>query len=216
MLDAIGAVLPAAAGVALSPIPIIAVILMLFTPRATSNGPAFLVGWVVGLSVAAGVVYALADAGDVAGDPDAADGLGWVKIVLGVVLLGMAAQQWRKRGDPELPGWMTAVDHFTPVKAAGTGVLLSAVNPKNLILTAAAAASIAEAGLSDGDATVALVVFVVLASSTVAGAIAYRLLGGEAAHAKLDELRVWLGDNNAVVMAVILLLLGLKVLGDGL
>ena len=47
----IGDFLPAAIGVAISPIPIIAVILMLLTPRARTNGPAFLVGWIVALLV---------------------------------------------------------------------------------------------------------------------------------------------------------------------
>jgi Sap, sulfolipid-1-addressing protein len=44
--EAIGDLLPSAVGVALSPIPIVAVILMLGTPRARSNGPAFAAGWV--------------------------------------------------------------------------------------------------------------------------------------------------------------------------
>ena len=48
--DAIGGLLPSAVGVALSPIPIIAVILMLDTPKARSNGPAFALGWVFGLT----------------------------------------------------------------------------------------------------------------------------------------------------------------------
>ena len=38
--EAIGQSLPLAIGVALSPIPIIAVVLMLTTPRARANGPA--------------------------------------------------------------------------------------------------------------------------------------------------------------------------------
>jgi hypothetical protein len=37
--DAIGDLLPSAVGIALSPIPIVAVILMLGTPRARSTGP---------------------------------------------------------------------------------------------------------------------------------------------------------------------------------
>ena len=45
MGEAIGQVLPMAVGVALSPIPIIAVVLMLVTPRAKVNGPMFIVGW---------------------------------------------------------------------------------------------------------------------------------------------------------------------------
>src|SRR5690348_15401096 len=97
MLDAIGQVLAPAVGVAISPIPIIAVILMLFTPKASTNGPAFLVGWVVGLSAAAIVVFAVAGGADVASDSDSSSGLGWGKIVLGVVLLVMAVKQWRGR-----------------------------------------------------------------------------------------------------------------------
>ena len=49
----ISEVLPFAIGVAISPIPIIAVILMLFSERAKVNGPVFLAGWVIGLSVVA-------------------------------------------------------------------------------------------------------------------------------------------------------------------
>ena len=45
----ISEVLTFAIGVAISPVPIIAVILILFAPRARLNGPAFLLGWVVGL-----------------------------------------------------------------------------------------------------------------------------------------------------------------------
>jgi hypothetical protein len=44
MWNAVGQVLPAAVGVALSPIPIIGVVLMLVTPRGRVNGPMFLVG----------------------------------------------------------------------------------------------------------------------------------------------------------------------------
>jgi hypothetical protein len=42
MGEAIGQLLPFAVGVAVSPMPIVAVVLMLVTPRAWSNGPAFL------------------------------------------------------------------------------------------------------------------------------------------------------------------------------
>ena len=62
MGNVIGDILPLAIGVAISPVPIIAVILMLFTPRAKANGVAFLIGWVGGLAIAGGVVLALANA----------------------------------------------------------------------------------------------------------------------------------------------------------
>ncbi len=68
MSQAISAVLPFAVGVAIVPIPIIAVILMLFSQRARVNGPLFLLGWMAGLTVAFAIVYALPDAGDVEGE----------------------------------------------------------------------------------------------------------------------------------------------------
>ncbi len=51
MWQAIGDLLPSAVGVALSPVPIIAVILMLGTPRARTTGSAFALGWVAGLVI---------------------------------------------------------------------------------------------------------------------------------------------------------------------
>jgi hypothetical protein len=44
-------VLPFAVRVAISPVPIIAVILVLFSARARVNGPAFLAGWVLVMGV---------------------------------------------------------------------------------------------------------------------------------------------------------------------
>ncbi len=51
MGQAIGGSLPLAIGIAVSPIPIIAVVLMLTTPVARVNGPAFVLGWLLGLGV---------------------------------------------------------------------------------------------------------------------------------------------------------------------
>ncbi len=61
-------VLTFAIGVAISPVPIIAVILMLFSERARVNGPLFLLGWVTALTIVSGVVYAIADQGNAATD----------------------------------------------------------------------------------------------------------------------------------------------------
>ena len=57
----ISEVLTFAVGVAISPVPIIAVILMLFSQRARVNGPLFLLGWVIALAVVSGVAYIVAD-----------------------------------------------------------------------------------------------------------------------------------------------------------
>jgi hypothetical protein len=62
---AISEVLPFAIGVAISPVPIIAVILVLFSARARVNGPVFAIGWAVGVAAVSTIVYLVADAGDV-------------------------------------------------------------------------------------------------------------------------------------------------------
>ena len=52
MGEAIGQLLPFAVGVAVSPMPIVAMVLMLITPKAKVNGSVFLLGWVLGIAVA--------------------------------------------------------------------------------------------------------------------------------------------------------------------
>src|SRR3954467_15900514 len=102
MGEAIGQVLTFGVGVALSPVPIIAVVLMLATPRGRVNGPAFLAGWVVGLSVVGTVVLLAASGGDASEAGAPADWVSVLKLVLGVLLLGLAVKQWRggpRRGE---------------------------------------------------------------------------------------------------------------------
>lgn len=220
MGPAISEVLPFAVGVAISPVPIIAVILMLFSARARVNGPVFLLGWIVGLTVVAAVAYTLSDGADDATSDSAQTSIAWGKIVLGIVLVAGAHRRWRNRpapgAEPEMPKWMAGVDGLTASRALGLGVLLSGVNPKNLILTLGAATGVAQTEASTGGAVAALAVFVVLASLTIAGPVAYRLIGGEAARATLDELKAWLGDHNDAVMAALFLVFGAVLISKGL
>jgi threonine/homoserine/homoserine lactone efflux protein len=217
---AISEVLPFAIGVAISPIPIIAVILMLFSNRAKVNGPVFLLGWVVGLSVVVAVVYAIAHAANAATDSTASDTVSWIKVGLGVVLLGAARRQYAKRPrpgeEPAMPRWMATVDHVKPGAAFGLAILCSAVNPKNLILAAGAAAGVAQVNDSVGDAIGGLIAFVVIASLSVAFAVGYYLLGGASAKEHLDELKAWLSMHNAAVMAVLFLVFGVVLIAKGL
>ena len=219
MRQAISEVLPYAIGVAISPVPIIAVILMLFSARARTNGPSFLLGWILGLGIVVTVVYVIANSSDVATDSSASDGSSTVQVVLGVVLLVLALRNWRKRAAPgaeaAMPKWMDSIDSFTPVKALGLAVLLSAVNPKNLILSIGAATVVAQTNSSTSDAVVALAVFVVLASLSIAIPVVFYLLGGAKAKTTLDGWKVWLSAHNSAVMAVLLLVFGVVLIGKG-
>src|SRR3954453_443258 len=97
MGEAIGQLLPLAVGVALSPVPIIAVVLMLVTPRARSNGPAFVVGWLLGLGIVGAIVILAADPAGATDDAAPATWVSGLQLVLGILLLLVAARQWRGR-----------------------------------------------------------------------------------------------------------------------
>ena len=216
--DAIGGLLPAAVAVALSPIPIVAVVVVLGAPRARTAGPAFALGWIAGLLAVSVVVVLLVGS---ASDPDSDDpGVNWLKLGIGIVFLLMAAKQWTKRPrpgrEPEVPGWMATIDSATPPRAALLGMALSGANPKNLALTLTAAASIAEAGLDTTDTAIAVAAFTALGLITVAGSVLFYLLAGDRAARPLAAVKQFMADNNAVIMMVVLLLLGAKLLGDGL
>jgi threonine/homoserine/homoserine lactone efflux protein len=218
--QAIGDLLPFAVGVAISPVPIIAIIVMLLSNRAGANSIAFLGGWLVGITGACVVLVLLAGT-QTSGTPgDTTSSTSMARVVIGVLLLVLAVRSFRKRpkaGEaPELPKWLDHTDDLTPVKSLGLGVALSAVNPKNLALIAGGMAAVAQYDLSTGDEAIAVAVFVAIAASTVLGAIVLYHLGGDGAQHRLDELKDWMAQNNSTVMGVVLLVLGVMVLGKGL
>ena len=220
MTDAIGQVLLFGVAVALVPIPIIGVVLMLGSPRARSNGPAFIVGWIAGLALAGTIVLLISNGADASEEGGPADWVNVLKLVLGVLLLLVALGQWRgrPRGDQEaaMPKWMQAIDAFKPGKAAAFGVLLSAGNPKNLVFVAGAAAAIAQTGASAADQAVALAVFVVIGTIGVGLPVAIYFALGERSKPILDELKGWMAQHNAAIMAVLCLLIGAKLIGDAI
>jgi threonine/homoserine/homoserine lactone efflux protein len=183
MGQAIGQVISFGVGVAISPVPIIAMVLMLATPKGRVNGPAFLAGWIVGLAVAGTIVLLISSGASASSNGAPASWVSILKIALGALLVLLAIKQWRGRpqhdAEPDLPSWMKTVDTFTPVKSAGMAVLLSAINPKNLLLTVGAAAAIAQTGASTASQAVALAVFVVLGTIGVGAPVAIYYAMGE-------------------------------------
>ena len=218
MGEAIGQALSLAVGVALSPVPIIAVILMLVTPRARANGPAFVVGWLLGLAVVGAIVLLLADPAGASDEGEPATWVSLLELALGLAALLIAIKQWRGRPhegeQAETPKWMAAIDRFTAPKALGAGVVLSGANPKNLLLAVAAAAAIAKTGIPGGEQAIAYAVFALIGTVGVAVPVVIYFALGDRAGPLLDELKGWLGRNNAVIMAVLMLVIGAKLIGD--
>ncbi len=217
---AIGQIIPLAVGVALSPLPIIAVILMVTAPSGRVTGLSFLAGWVIALVVLGTVVLVLADEAQAkhAGAP--ATWVSIVQVVLGVLLVITAARQWKGRPhggqEPPLPGWMQKVETFSPPKAAAVAFSFAAVKPKNLLLTVGAATAIAETGIGTAQQAGAMAVYVMLASVGVGFPIAVYFLMGDRAPGILARLRGWMVRENQTIVAVICILIAAKLIGDAI
>lgn len=220
MNTAFGDILPLAVAIAISPIPIIATILMLMTPRAKALGFGFLAGWVLGIAVAVTAFTLLAGVIEEPAAGGSQPVLGVIQLLLGAALLVLAARQWQTRPrtpeDVHLPAWMAKIDTMKPGAAFGLAFLLSAINPKNLLLAVSAGTTIGRAGLSGGQVTVLIVVFVVIGALTVAIPVIGYMLAPEKSATVLDTVRDWLAANNSTIMAVLLLVIGAQLLGKGI
>lgn len=218
---AIGESLPLTLAIAISPLSIIAVILMLLSPNARSTGPGFLLGWVLGITIPLIVFVLIAGVlppHEASGGPNVVRAI--VQFVLAALLLLLAVKQWRSkpaRGeDTALPSWMNAIDSFAFGRALGLGLLLSVPRPKNLLIAASAGVMIGGAGLSAPSAAIAVSVFVLCAASTVLIPVAAFFIASEQLRGPLEGLRQWLARENAVITTVLLVVIGVLMLGKGL
>jgi threonine/homoserine/homoserine lactone efflux protein len=216
----IGEILPLALGIAISPIPIIAAILMLLSPKAKGTSVGFMLGWIIGILVSV-TVFALLST--VLPSDDASDSSpihGIIQILLGVALIVLAVRHWRTRPkpgeEPALPKWMSAIDSMTVGKAFGLGFLLAAVNPKNLLMGASAGVTIGSSGLDTTSTAIVIAVFTLIAAASVLVPVVAYLIASKRMAGPLESLRTWLVHNNAAIMAVLLLVIGFVVIGKGL
>lgn len=219
MGEAIGQILSLAVVVAISPVAIIAVVLMLVTPQAGTNGPALVVGWLVGLLVVGAIVLLVApDAMSESSDP--ATWVSVLKLLLGATLVLLALNEWLGRPrDGEAaptPKWMASIDTFSGPKALGAGAVLAGASPKNFLLAVAAAAVIAETAIPRGEQAATYLVFALIGTLGVAVPVVIYFAMGDRAAPLLDRLKNWMTHNNAVIMSVLLVVIGVKLVGDAI
>ena len=220
MGEAIGEMLPLSLGIAISLTTIITTFLMLLSPKAKGRSVALLIGCVVGVAGAVALFTWLSAQLPTHDSDGPSPAAGVVKLVGGVVLVLLAARQWRKRPapgeEPELPTWMAGVDSMPPAKALGLGLVLTAVVPKNLVLALAAGVILGEAGLRVGQAAVVILLFTVIATSTVAVPVVAHLVASARMSGQFEELRRWLVRNSVAIMVLVLLVIGIVLIGNGI
>jgi hypothetical protein len=220
LTETVGQILPLAVAAGLSPIPIVAIVALLATPAARLNSPAFIAGWVIGLGLLGSVLLLLAGTTEASRGGSPTDGVSWVRLALGTALVAMAVSRFRRRvsrsAEPKEPPWMSRVDGFGWKQSLGLGFGLSALNPKNVFLMAAAVAAIAGAGETVAVEAASLAIYVAVASIGIAGTVAVALVAGERSGAILAGLKDWMVKENDTVIGAIALLIGVQLVGDAL
>ena len=220
MAVVVGEVLPLALVVTISPINVIPVILLLFTNRPLVNASCFLVGFVAGVTAVLIALVALAEAVNLPLGSKHSTWLAVLKLALGGYLLVAAVRKFhgRPRAGEEgsMPAWMDGIAGFNPARSVGTGLVLGSVNPKNVVVSLAAAATIASAADSLGQQVGVIASYVVVAVLGVAAPILVTIFLGDRSATVLDGWKTWLTQNNATVMSVLFLIFGMVLIGQGI
>jgi len=213
MISSVLDVLPSAVGVAISPLPIVSLILILMSNKAKANGVAFLAGWLIGLMIIGVIGLNLID-------PDGGKDkhnpvVLWIQVIVGILVLVLAAKNWMNRPrtnlEPKMPKWMQNLSKMPWYIAFGLAIFFIVLNPKNLALALDGVTSIAEDPISTAAQYGTLIIYTLVASLSIAAPVVYYFSGGAGAKKLLSKLKGWLVKNNAVIMAVVLLLVGLKI-----
>ncbi len=220
MRTVIGEILPFAVIVMVSPINIVAAILLLFSRRPVTNASWYLLGFVAGVAGVVALLIVLADAIGLSSDADRSRAVSWLLVALGVYLLFVAFRKFRSRPGPDeepaLPKWMDGIAGFSPGRSLAVGAGIGAGNPKNIAVGLGTAVAVSSAGLTITDQVVTVAIYVVLASMGVAAPIVTMLVLGDRAPAVLEDWKGWLTRNNTAMMAVIFLFFGVFLIGKNL
>lgn len=219
MLDVVGDLIPFAVGVALSPLPLIAVLLVLGSSSPRAASAFFLVGRYVTVAAVALLAAFAAELLPEQGDTPFVGAV--LRIVLGAVLIGWAVHKtvhWAGGRDrePELPGWMASIQGTTPPGAARLAIILSAVNVKEVAFGVGAGLTIAAGRPGPGAAVVVALCYAVLACVGVIAVVVCYLVAADRVGPALERVRGWLVANNKIIIAGVLLVIGAILMGEGL
>ncbi|QXJ20370.1 GAP family protein [Actinomadura graeca] len=215
MGEVIRALLPLTLGVALSPIPITAVVALLLAPRARNAALGFLAGWTAGIVAVTTLLVVIANGIGMNSDTGGPKTpVSWIVLLLGVLVLTLAVRQWTSRGTGrEGPA---PLDGVTPLKAAEQGLVLAVLSPVNLLMFVAAGIAVSLGLLSLGEEVVAVAVFSVLAACGVAVPVILYLADAGRWRPRLEALRAWVESERRTAVSVLLLVIGVVLLGQGI
>jgi hypothetical protein len=213
----LGELIPLAMVVAASPLSIIpALLLVLHTARPRPTGLTFMAGWLVGLVAITAIFVAVPKLFSGVDGPPSPWGA-WVRIGIGVALIGFGVWRWVTRHKAgQAPAFLHSVSKIGPARAAGLGVVLTFINPKLLLINAAAGLAISTADLGTPGSWIAVAVYAVLAGSTVVIPMLAYSVAANHLDGPLERVREWIERQHAALTAVILAVVGVLLLYQGI
>ncbi len=206
-----------AIGLALSPLPVIAIFMLLMTPRASVNGPSFLGGWFLGIYVVGVIVFNIP--GLEADQSQPTDFSAMLRIGVGVLLLIGAVRYWFNRPGPgdevKTPKIFVHIDRFGFWKSFFTGILLSVVNVKNFALSAAGAKEIEDVSAKGAGIYWYLLLFTIIGSLLIIFPTLVHILFGNKVEDRFQRWKAWLIRNNHMLLVILLTVFGLVLINGG-
>ena len=212
--SALESAMPMAIGLALSPLPVLALLIILMTANARSNALWFLSGWVFGIVSVGGLAYFIPS---LIPEDSSSSGISlWIRFITGIFLLIGAWYQYRKRPNhgeaPRVPGWITRLDDVSARQSIFTGFALSGLNVKNAVFIGGGIIAMITAGVSDFSLGAAFIIFMCIGSTFVILPIVLFYIFGTRAEASLAKARHWLSRHIHSVLALLLLVISLILL----
>jgi hypothetical protein len=219
MLEAIGHILPISVAVALSSVPITAMLVILLSKNRNRSAVPFLIGWVVGLALVVSLftLFGRALPGRTPGDLQAVVGRG--EILVGIALIAVAMVSWRRAVRAprvsDAPRWVAAVGSLGPWSCLGVALILN-VRPKALLLSAAAGLSVHGDHLDPASTVIVIGIYTLISASTVAGPIIATLIAPDRMEPTLVRAEAFISKYGPIATALIMLMIGVVIVGDGL
>ncbi len=212
----ITAILSPAVGVLISPFPIVGLILILLSDKARANSIFYMLGWIFGNAAVFAIAMLCMGAGAASQDDPSTVGK-IVALVLGILLIIFAIKEFCGRPkageEAKTPKWFDKMSKISPLGAIGFGVFLSALNPKNALLSVSAGTAVGALNVPSAYELAAVIIYTLIASSSIIVPAITFLFAGKRLDKALGTMRIWLVQNNAVIMSVLMLMIGLNMIG---
>jgi hypothetical protein len=219
MPGTVGDALLLSLGIALSPIPVLAIVALLLSERPRPTGLGFTCGWLGGIVGVVTAATAFARYSERLGVDALRQSAAVAAVVLGGVAIVAGAAVWFLRSSGSggrQPRWLAGLDQMSVRGAVLLGIALSALNPKNLLASILAGLMIGWSGLPSPSAAVLTGTFSLVASSTVVLPMLTFLIFGRAVRGRLTMVRDWLVRHHAGVVSTILIVIGALLVIRGL